>query len=399
MFGKKFKVFTLLGFDVSIDLSWVFLALLIVWSLATGVFPRYIAGRSPQAYWWLAIAGVLGLFASIIVHEFYHSLVARRFGLPVKGITLFIFGGVAKMNDEPPSPKAEFFMAVTGPLVSIAIGTGVLLISRLVPADGPHGAVKALLTYLGAINLVLAGFNLIPAFPLDGGRIYRSALWAWKGNIRKANRIASEFGSVLGLLLTGVGVVNLFMGGFIGGLWLTLIGMFIHHAADVSYQRLVVRQTLESEPVSRFMTAQPLTVPRDTTIEHFVNDYVYRYHHKMFPVKENGAKPSCITTGDIGGLPREQWSSHAVSEFMHVCSDANSVDRNTNAVAALVKMREIGNSRFIVTDDKGALCGVVTHKDLLGSLSLKLDLEKGNRFSKKTERVNVPQKEITVPSI
>ncbi|MBN1757576.1 MAG: site-2 protease family protein, partial [Chitinispirillaceae bacterium] len=397
MFGKKFKVFTLSGFDVNIDLSWIFLTLLIVWSLATGVFPFYIAGLSPQAYLWLAIAGMLGLFASIIVHEFSHSLIARRFGIPMEGITLFIFGGVAKMNDEPPGPKAEFFIAVAGPLASIAIGTGILLISRLVPVDGPQGAVKALLTYLGTINLVLAGFNLIPAFPLDGGRILRSALWAWKGDIRKATRIASASGSVFGWFLMGAGVLNLFMGGFIGGLWYILIGIFIHHAADVAYRQLVVRQTLEGEPVNRFMTAQPLTVPQDTTIEHFINDYVYRYHHKMFPVRENGAKPSCITTGDIGGLPREQWPSHAISEFMHACSDANAVDRNTDAVAALVKMRETGNSRLIVTDDKGALCGVVTLKDLLGFLSIKLDLEKENRFSEKSKQVNVRQKELTVP--
>ncbi|MBN1578859.1 MAG: site-2 protease family protein [Chitinispirillaceae bacterium] len=376
MFGRNFKLFTLFGFDVSIDLSWVFLALLIVWSLATGVFPHYLSGLSPQAYWWLAIAGALGLFASIVAHEFVHSLVARRFGLPMEGITLFIFGGVAKMNDEPPSPKAEFFMAIAGPLASAAIGTGILLIGRLVPADGLQGAVKVLLRYLGTINLVLAGFNLIPAFPLDGGRILRSALWAWKGDIRKATRIAAACGSVFGWVLMGMGVLNLFTGGFIGGLWYILIGMFIHHASDVSYRQLVVKQTLKGEPVQRFMTDHPLTVPPEITVERFVNDFVYRYHHKMFPVQKNGMKPSCISTGDIRELPREQWPAHTIAEFMHVCSEENTVGRNTDAVVTLSKMQKTGNSRFIVTDDKGALCGVVTLKDLLGFLSLKLDLEK-----------------------
>ena len=386
VFGRKYKLFALLGFDVSVDFSWLFLALLIVWSLATGVFPHHSPGLSSQAYWWMGVAGALGLFASIIIHEFSHSLVARRFGIPMEGITLFIFGGVAKMNQEPPGPKAEFFMAIAGPIASIGIGVGILLMGGLVPIDGLPGALRALLKYLGTINLVLAGFNLIPAFPLDGGRILRSALWAWKGDIRKATRTAAAFGSAFGWVLIGLGVFSLFTGAFIVGLWYILIGMFVRHASDMSYQQLVIRQTLKGEPVQRFMTGDPLTVPPDITVERFVNDYVYKYHHKMFPVDGNGAHPYCITTGDIREIPRDQWPSHTVAEFARVCSVENAVDQNADAIATLARMQRTGNSRFMVTDETGVLRGVVTLKDLLGFLSLKLDLEKEDGVLQKVKQ-------------
>ena len=179
MFGKRLRLFKLLGFEVRIDWSWIIIAVLIAWSLSTGLFPFHYKNLSTQTYWLMGIAGAAGLFLSIIAHEFCHSLVARKYGLPMKGITLFIFGGVAEMGDEVPSPKAEFMMAAVGPLSSIVIAAifyGIYTLGKVNFSEPINGIVG----YLAFINAILAGFNLVPAFPLDGGRMLRSVLWGWK---------------------------------------------------------------------------------------------------------------------------------------------------------------------------------------------------------------------------
>ena len=190
MFGKRIPLFKLLGFTVNIDLSWLILAVLVTWSLAKGLFPYYFEGLSNQVYWWMGIAGAIGLFISIVFHEFCHSIVARHFGLPMKGITLFIFGGVAEMESEPQSPKVEFLMAIMGPVSSVLLGAAFYLASMAGKSVGWPTSVNGVLQYLMVINFVLAGFNLLPAFPLDGGRVLRSILWGIRGNLRWATRIA-----------------------------------------------------------------------------------------------------------------------------------------------------------------------------------------------------------------
>jgi len=218
MFGKSFKLFKILGFEVRIDASWIIIALLITWSLAQGVFPIYADYLTPVTYWILGAAGALGLFISIVVHELSHSLVARRFGLPMRGITLFIFGGVAEMDDEPPSPKAEFFMAIAGPIASIIIGLffiGLFSVGRVLFWPTPP---MILFSYLGTINLILAAFNLLPAFPLDGGRVLRSILWGWRKNLRWATRVSSIISSSFGLALVFLGIFSVLGGGLVGGI-------------------------------------------------------------------------------------------------------------------------------------------------------------------------------------
>ena len=244
MFGRRVRLFKLLGFAVHIDMSWLVLALLITWSLARGLFPYQYEKLSSITYWSMGAAGALGMFASIIFHELCHSLVARRFGLPMKGITLFIFGGVAEMDEEPPSPKAEFFMAIAGPASSILLG----LFGYVVSVAGEEWLpvpVAGVLEYLTIINFVLAGFNLVPAFPLDGGRVLRSALWQWKKNFRWATRIASKLGSFFGTVLIFLGILNILRGNVIGGIWQSMIGFFLGNAARMSYHQVLMRRALE----------------------------------------------------------------------------------------------------------------------------------------------------------
>src|SRR6185312_4915911 len=201
MFGKSINLFRLFGFQVQADLSWLILAFLITWSLATGYFPDQYLQLSMTQYWGMGVLGAIGLFGSLIFHELSHSLVARRFGIPMKGITLFIFGGVAHMEDEPPNPKSEFFMAIVGPLSSLVLAAllyGAMQGGRAVGWPEPASGIVG---YLSFINVLLAMFNMVPAFPLDGGRVFRSALWAWTGDIRWATRLAARFGSGFGIVL------------------------------------------------------------------------------------------------------------------------------------------------------------------------------------------------------
>ncbi len=374
MFGRKIPLFNLFGFKVKIDTSWFILAVLITWSLAKGVFPHYFGGLSNAAYWWMGVAGAAGLFASIIFHEFCHSIVARQFDLPMKGITLFIFGGVAEMSEEPKSAKAEFFMAVVGPLSSIFLGGLMYLAFKVGGKMNWPGPVIAVLAYLSWLNILLAGFNLVPAFPLDGGRILRSILWAIKKNLRWATRIASGFGAAFGWFLVFMGAINFINGNFIGGIWYFLIGMFIKGASNVSYQQLVIRNALSGESIKRFMKSDIVTVPSSTSISSLVEDYFYKYHYKIFPVTDDGRLSGCVSTKEVKSIPKSEWGQHTVKEVVLPCSQQNTISPDTDAMKALSLMNISGNSRLMVIENE-KLVGIVTLKDMLKFLSLKIDLE------------------------
>ena len=374
MFGKHIKLFKLLGFEVRVDASWLVIAVLVTWSLASGLFPYLYPGISRETYWTMGVLGALGLFASIVAHEFCHSLVARKVGIPMKGITLFIFGGVAEMGDEPPTARAEFMMAIVGPLSSMAIGAVFYLIYRGGQSAGWSTPVNGVIYYIAYINGILAAFNLVPAFPLDGGRVLRSILWGAKGNLRWATRVSSTIGAAFGLGLIFLGIYKFVTGDVIGGVWMFLIGMFLRNAAQMSYQQLLVRKALEGEPVRRFMNADPVTVQSSLTVEKLVEDYIYKYHHKMFPVMEGEKLVGCITTRQIKEIPREAWSRETIREAASPVSAENTISPATDAVKALAMMNQGGVSRLLVMEG-GRLVGLVTLKDLLDFFSLKVELE------------------------
>ncbi len=379
MFGGRITLFKLMGFEVRIDASWIILAALITWSLAVGYFPAYERGLSTQDYWWMAIAAALLLFLSIVVHEFAHSVVARRNGLPMQGITLFVFGGVAEMGGEPAAPGVEFWMAVAGPLTSVAIGAIAYGIYRATNGIWP-APVTGVIHYLGWINWLLAAFNSIPAFPLDGGRVLRSAIWHSTRNLDRATRIAAGIGEGFGALLMALGIISLFFGSFVSAVWWFVLGMFLRSAAAQSYQQMRIQGALAHEPISRFMHTDLITVPPNISVEDLIENYVYRFHHKMFPVVKDEAHhlAGCISTEQLKNIPREEWRQHSVQELMRPCSLDNTVTPDTNAVSALSKMRQSGLTRLLVVD-KDRLLAIVTLRDLLDFLSLKLDLEGGAR--------------------
>ena len=374
MFGKRIKVFKLFDFQVHIDVSWIFIALLVTWSLAAGYFPSRYHGFSNSSYWWMGTFGAFGFFFSIVFHELMHSLVARRFGLPIRGITLFVFGGVAEMEEEPTSAKTEFFMAIAGPVSSIVLGFIFYFLYRLSYSYSTSYPVMAVLEYLGWINWVLAGFNLVPAFPLDGGRILRSILWRWKKDLRWATLISAHIGSGFGIFLSLLGIFYFFMGAFVAGLWYFLIGMFLRGAAQMSYQRLLIMRALKGESIKEFIQEKPITVPADISIQSLVDDYIYKYHHKLFPVVENGKLLGCITTQEVKEIPREKWPEYKVAEVLKPCSAGNTITPNTEAAKVLSMMNKTHKSRMMVVKE-GELLGIITLKDLLKFISLKMELE------------------------
>ncbi len=386
MFGKSVKILSILGFDVKIDVSWLLILVLVVWSLSGAVFPRMYPAMPTWVYVTMGLLAALGLFASIVIHELCHSLMARQFGLPMTGITLFLFGGVAEMNEEPPSAKAEFATALAGPASSVVVAAIFLGLGTWSNAAGWGQAATGVLTWIGVINVVLVVFNLIPGFPLDGGRILRAILWHWKGDLRSATRTASRVGGGFGLVLIGLGFLSLLTGNAVGGLWYILIGMFIRGAAQQGYQQVIIRQMLAGEPVRRFMNDQPVTVSDATSVETLVDDYVYKHHHKMYPVVEGDRLTGCVTTRDVKDLPREQWSRRNVGDVAHACNGENTVSPEADAMEALGMMSRSKNSRLLVVEE-GRLLGVLTLKDLLDFLSLKLELESDEPSPRDLEQI------------
>ncbi|UCB44458.1 MAG: site-2 protease family protein [Spirochaetota bacterium] len=374
MITKKAALFSIFGFKVSLDLSWFFLLILVSWSLARGFFPQQYSGLSILVYWIMGVSSALLLFASIVIHEVSHSLVARRYGIPIRGITLFIFGGVAQIEDEPPSPQAEFSMAIVGPLTSIVLALILFGLSKLLETLNAPVPFSAVLRYLSYINGALAIFNIIPAFPLDGGRVLRSAIWNRKQNLLSATRISSRIGSVFGFVLIFLGLLFILRRSFIGGMWWFLIGIFLSNAARSSYQQVLMRNALKGQKVSRFMQKDIVVVPPEISIEKLVDEYIYKHHFKMFPVVTKAKLIGCVTTKLLKSVPRSEWNKRTVGDITEACTPENTVSPETDAIRVLGIMRQTGSSRLLVVH-KGKLVGIITLKDLIDFIALKIELE------------------------
>ena len=377
--GQTRMLFRIFGFPIKVNPSWVFLFVLIVFSLSSrnGLLHQWLAGEgvSETTYWALGMIGALGLFGSLIVHELAHSVVARYTGMPVKGITLFVFGGVSEMGDEPPTAGAEFFMAVIGPLSSVVIGVACLVLWAMGESFLSWPAtVGVVFRYLGTINLLLAVFNSMPAFPLDGGRVVRSLLWGLTGSLRMATSIAAGLGSAFALLMVVGGVLMVFMGGVIGGIWLVLVGFFLRQAGASSVEQVRMRQTLSGEVVGRFMTTNLITVKPDLPLRQFVDQYVLPYHFAVFPVvDEEGRLTGLVHARDPARVEEAAWDTTTVGQLMRPATPDVLIDTGTDAVEALSRLRGEAGRRLIVMQD-GRPVGIISLRDLLDFLALKIDL-------------------------
>jgi len=374
MFGKRYDLITVLGITLRIDSSWLVVAALLSLML-TNSFAIGYSELSTTTHWIMGLAGVLGLFGSVVLHEFGHAIMARQVGLSIRGITLFFFGGVAEMDSEPPSPGAEFLVAVAGPAVSFLLAIGCFVTYGLFWGVAVTPAALGVIEYLGLINLALLIFNLVPAFPLDGGRVLRSALWYWKRDLRWATSIASRIGRGFGTLMIAFGIIEIIVRqDLVSGLWKCLIGMFLRNAAQASYRQVVLRRNLEGETVRRFLRTDPIVVPRSISIADLVENYVYKHHLKLFPVMDNDRLIGCVATEQIKGLPQSEWARQSVGTIVTPCSPTDTISPDTGATAAMAQMSRTGTDRLLVVED-GRLVGIITLKDLLEFLSLKVELE------------------------
>jgi Zn-dependent protease/predicted transcriptional regulator len=372
MFQNAVRLFDIMGFEIRVDPSWLLIAALIVWSLATGYFPTEVPGLHTGDYLIVAVTGMLGLFASLVLHELSHALVARHFGLGVGGITLFLFGGVAELDQEPQSARSEFWIAAAGPAMSLVLALAFSLLERA--AAGASAAVVALLSYLAAINLILALFNLLPAFPLDGGRVLRAALWRAKGDLLAATRIASRTGAAFGYLLVALGLAVLFSGqSVIGGLWPILIGLFLAAAARATLAQMLTRRALSGHRVADLMTEAVHVTSPDRTVRALVDEVMLRHGVGFVPVVENGKAIGYVDTGTIRHIDRENWDTTRVEDvFVALTAEMRAEPREPLA-ALFERISRSGRRKFIVEEGR-RFAGVITLSDLVAHIAVLREL-------------------------
>jgi Zn-dependent protease/predicted transcriptional regulator len=386
MMRSGFRIGRVFGIEIDIDWSWLFIFLLIAWDLST-VFNQLHPAWTTSVVWGGAIAAALLFFFSVLLHELAHSLVAQSQGVPVRNITLFLFGGVSDIQREPPSPRAEFFITIVGPLTSLIIGVVLLVlagttaspISAMTGSSNSLSGLKLLptmLLWLGSINILLAFFNMIPGFPLDGGRVLRSILWAITGNLRRATQMASQAGQIIAWLFIVAGIMMVFgydipvLGtGLINGLWLAFIGWFLNSAAQQSYRQVVVHDMLHGVPVTRLMRLNPPTVSSNVSISSLVHDHVMGTEDHAFPVVDDGQLVGMVTLADIRTVKRDDWDMENVRQIMTPADKLTVTAPDEDAADALDKLATLDVHQLPVVQD-GRLVGLLRQRDILKWLHL-----------------------------
>lgn len=360
------KVF---GIEIYIDASWLVIFLLITWTLAGEYFPSQNTEWSPLLNWSLGIIASLLFFTSVLAHELSHSLVAIHQCLEVRNITLFIFGGVAQIAEEPDKPLKEFLIASVGPLTSIAIGIISGIAWWLTGKISPPAA--SILSYLCLINFALAFFNLIPGFPLDGGRILRAIIWGYTKNVKTATRVASFSGKLVAFLLISLGIITMFILNAItvNAIWSILIGWFLYNAANRSYRHLLLKDALREVRVEDLMITSFDTVPPTLSIQCLVDDYIMRHRDHGFLVVDEGMVKGIVCLDDVKKLSKERWPTTPISEIMLPKELLEKVSPEENANVALGKLTA-RNIHQIPVVQENRVRGILRRNDILNYIQL-----------------------------
>lgn len=364
--GDSFELGRIAGIRIGVNWSWLVVFALIVWTLAATIFPDSNPGLSDGTYLAMAIVAAVLFFVSLLLHELGHALVARREGVEIEGITLWLFGGVAKFKGMFPSAGAEFRIAVAGPLVSLGIGVFFVLIA--VVGDLPE-AVDGVVGYLGYINLVLLVFNLIPALPLDGGRVLRSILWQTKGDFRRATNVAAEVARVFAYLFIGLGLAEVFFLNSFAGVWLAFLGWFLLQAAGAEARYLATRQALGGLRVRDLMVRDPITVAPDLSLGRFMDEVVWPHRHTAYPVVDDGRAVGLLPFRSVAEVPRGEWDGRSVRDAMLPLDDVPALAEDDDLVDALAKLGSSDVRRALVLDD-GRLAGLLSITDLSRALEV-----------------------------
>jgi Zn-dependent protease len=370
---KGLKLFRVLGIQISLNYTWFIVFGLIAWSLASGYFPSRYPDLNPTAHWVMGFLGAFFLFLSVLVHELTHSYIAKREGIEVKEITLFIFGGVSQLTKEPEDSKKELKVAIGGPLSSLVLALVFWILSKMISSTPPLILYTGLLRYLAFINLSLALFNLIPGFPLDGGRVLRALYWRKTGSLKKATRIASESGKWIGVGVILFGLFLILMGNLIGGFWFVIIGIFLRSAAEGGLQQVMMKGALEGVKVKELMSQGVISVPPSLSIQRLVEDFYLTHKHITYPVIEGERIIGIITLKQVKEVPRDQWKEKTVREVMMSLREEMVLDPEGESVDALQKMIRTGEGRLPVVKDRRPV-GMITRRDILNLLEIKTDL-------------------------
>ena len=362
------KVF---GIQIGLDYSWFVIFALLTWMLATSYYPDEFKHWSPFLYWFTGALTAIALFLSVLLHELGHSVVALRYAIPVRSITLFLFGGIAQIEAEPPSAAAEFFIAIAGPLVSLALAILFYLAQSLVSGAEP---LLGLVKYLAYINTALVLFNLIPGYPLDGGRVLRAAVWAITGNMARSTLIAAGIGRFFAFLLIFFGTWQMFSGNLGGGLWIALIGWFLDSAASVQIQQVALQGLLKGHRVSQAMSEHYAIVPETLTLQQLVDEHILGSGQRSFLVNRGNRTIGLITLHQIKDVPRRQWAAKTAADVMLPFEQLKCLDPDTELWSALKKMDRNGvNQMPVVRSDH--VVGMLSREDAITFLRTLQELE------------------------
>jgi Zn-dependent protease len=371
--GPGWRVGRLAGIDLAIHPSWLVIAFLLTFSLSDAFFPRIIPGWTVGQYWLLGAGTALLFFASVLAHEFSHAIVARRLGLKVAGITLFIFGGATSIESDSRSPRDEALIALAGPISSLVIGAALLGLGAVV---GSRDA-RALLGWLGFINVVLGAFNLVPGYPMDGGRVLRAILWRLRGDPNTATRQAAIVGRVVGYLMVAGGIYWALRSRDIGsGLWLALVGWFLATAAEASMQQAGVERSLSGVRVRDAMDDAPAAVSPNESVADLVSERMLRGDDRSFMVRhDDGGLAGMVTLGDVKRLPRESWPDARVTDIMTRFGDLATIgpDEPLADALRLLQEREVGQLPVMESADRSPL-GIVTRRGILRLIEARMKL-------------------------
>jgi Zn-dependent protease/CBS domain-containing protein len=358
------KIGTIMGIPIRIHFSWLIVFGLITWLLSSRYFPQVTPDLPFVSYWVNGVLAALFLFGSVAFHELAHSYVAQKYRLTIESITLFIFGGVAQLKGEPPHPRAEFWIAIAGPLSSFILSAFFFILTM-----ATAGGAKALFGYLAQINLILGVFNLIPGFPMDGGRVLRSAIWGKKKDYFYATQKASSIGRGIALFLIFFGLFSIFTGGP-GGLWLILVGWFLYSAAQASYQQATLQETLSGIKVRDIMVREMQTIDPSISLDKAVDEYFLRYGYGGFPVIEDGKFLGILTLKEVKDVPRENWGDVKVSAIFVPHDKRWEVSMDDDVIKALELMIKEDKGRIVVTE-KDRIIGLITRNGIAQYIKIK----------------------------
>lgn len=361
------------GIQISFDYSWLIIFAVVLFALSAGYFPRYYPGYANLTYTVAGVIATLFFFASVVIHELAHSLVAIRSGIQISEITLFIFGGVSKITEEPKDPVTELQVAIVGPLSSFALALLFWVVKGFFEGLNLF-LITGIFRYLAWINLALGIFNLVPGFPLDGGRVFRALYWWKTGSLTRATRVAADLGKGFAVALMFWGGLQIFLGDLIGGLWFIFIGMFLRGLSRRGYEEVIVRKSLEGVPVREIMTREVVSVPPDMTISQLVHDYFLHYTYGGFPVVADGRVLGVVHVTGVRQVPRHEQEVSTVAEIMEPLSEHLSVSGEVSLADALRRMTQEDQDRLLVMEGD-RMIGLITKNSLLRFVQVKRILE------------------------